>query len=136
MRYFTQIICAASIAALTATSTSAFAQGAPVPAPAQAPASLAQTQDVTTAELSKALVDGKPWNWVVPDGKSGKMTFLPGGKAKFSGPMTMDVSWKIKGQEFCIAMGLMLGTKCLTAKTAKGGYQTFEKGKAGFLFTR
>ncbi len=136
MRYFTQIICAASIAALTATSTSAFAQAAPVPAPAHAPVALTQDQAVTTADLAKALVDGKPWNWVVPDGKSGKMTFLPGGKAKFSGPMTMDVSWKIKGQEFCIAMGLMLGTKCLTAKTAKGGYQTFEKGKPGFLFTR
>jgi hypothetical protein len=132
MRHSTRIICAASIAVLTATSASAFAQTQPVvSAPTQA-----QAQPVTTADLAKALVDGKPWNWVVPDGKSGKMTFMPGGKAKFSGPMTMNVSWKIKGQEFCIAMGLMLGTKCLTATAAKGGYQTFEKGKPGFLFTR
>ncbi len=106
------------------------AQAAAPAAPVTAPVS------VSTAALTKALVDGKPWNWSVPDGKKGTMTFNADGSAKMEGPMTMSIKWSVKSDEFCIAMGMMLGTKCLTAKTAPGGYQTYNKGKPAFLFTR
>jgi hypothetical protein len=112
------------IVALVALPTVASAQTVPVATP------------LAPAVLAKGLADSKPWNWTVPDGKAGKMTFMPGGKAVLYGPITMNIGWAVKGQEFCIAMGMMLGTKCLTATAVKGGYQTFQKGKPAFLFTR
>jgi hypothetical protein len=100
------------------------------------PAAAQPAQTMPVQALAKGLVDGKPWNWTVPDGKKGRLTFSPNGKALFEGPIRMDIKWVIKGDTFCLKMGMMLGTKCLTGRAVKGGYQTFEKNKAAFHFTR
>ncbi len=94
------------------------------------------TARISASTLATALADGKPWNFTVPDGKTGRMIFNKDGSGQLIAPRTMKISWVIKGQEFCIKMGMMLGTRCVTATQVKNGYQTYQKNKPGFLFTR
>jgi hypothetical protein len=103
---------------------------------AAAPVVAAAGKPLAVADAVKVLVDGKVWNWSVPDGKTGRMTFTPDGKGKLEGPISMGINWRVKGSDFCIVMGMMLGTKCVSVVPVPNGYQTFNKGKPGFLFTR
>lgn len=113
---------APALAAFGLVASTAHAQTAPKP--------------LAPAAAAKALVDGRPWNWSVPDGKKGRMTFNVDGTGKLEGPVTMGIKWSVKGPDFCIAMGFMLGTKCVTVVPSTRGYQTFNKGVPAFLFTR
>jgi hypothetical protein len=129
-----------SLALAIAATSPAFCQAQPaVKAPAAVapvPVVPATAKPLAVADAVKVLVDGKAWNWSVPDGKTGRMTFTQDGKGKLEGPISMGISWRVKNSDFCIVMGMMLGTKCVSVVPVANGYQTFNKGKPGFLFTR
>jgi len=86
--------------------------------------------------LANALITGKTWKWSVPDGKHGDLTFNPDGTALLRGPITKTIKWRVADDAFCLSMGLILGTKCLTATAVASGFQTYEKGRPAFLFVR
>ncbi|WP_027062374.1 hypothetical protein [Mesorhizobium loti] len=64
------------------------------------------------------------------------MTLRRDGSGLLEGPIKQAVTWEIKGNELCIKMGVMIGTKCLTGVAVKSGFQTFHHRDAAFLFTR
>jgi hypothetical protein len=107
-----------------------------VAVPSQARSSQTAPAFMTEKALAEALADGKSWNWTVPDGKAGKMVLHKDGSGILEGPITIKVRWAIKGQYFCIKMGVFLGTKCLTGFAVNRGYQTYLNKKPGFLFYR
>lgn len=97
----------------------------------------AAAQLVPAQALATGLADGKPWSFRVPDGKTGTFIFRKDGTGQMtSGSINMKIKWRVDGERFCIAMGFLLGTKCLSATHIPGGYQTLEKGKNAFTFTR
>jgi hypothetical protein len=97
----------------------------------------AAAQPVPAQTLASALADGKPWGFRVPDGKTGTFIFHKDGTGQMtSGSFNLKIKWRVDGERFCIAMGLLLGTKCLSANHIRGGYQTLESGKNAFTFTR
>jgi hypothetical protein len=101
------------------------------------PQSLAAERMMTAEALSIALADGKPWKFSAPEGLNGTIIFQRNGKVTLTqGKRTVKAKWHVKGQEICLAMGIMLGTKCLTGVAEGRGYQTYEKNKRAFLFTR
>lgn len=101
------------------------------------PQSLAAARTMTAEALSVALADGKPWKFSAPEGLNGTIIFQRNGKVTLTqGKTTVDAKWHIKGKEICLAMGFMLGTKCLTGVAEARGYRTYEKNKQAFLFTR
>ena len=91
---------------------------------------------ISGAVVRTSLADGKPWSMTSADGKKAMFTFNSDGTGKLSGPITMSIKWKLKGENFCIAMGMMLGTKCFRFVAVKGGYQGYAKDKPGMAFRR
>jgi hypothetical protein len=83
-----------------------------------------------------ALTDGKSWAMTSTDGKKATFTFYSNGTGRFSGPIKKSIKWKMDGENFCIVMGMMLGTKCLRFTVIDGGYQGYAKDKPGMTFRR
>jgi hypothetical protein len=91
---------------------------------------------ISGATARTALTDGKPWSMTSPDGKKATFTFNSDGSGKVSGPINKSIKWKMDGENFCIAMGMILGTKCQQFVAINGGYQGYAKDKPGMTFRR
>jgi hypothetical protein len=91
---------------------------------------------ISGAAARAALADGKPWAMTSADGKKATFTFNGDGKGKLTGPISKSIKWTMEGDNFCIAMGMMLGTRCLRFVAIKGGYQGYVKDKPGMAFRR
>ncbi len=87
-------------------------------------------------DVSAGLADGKTWNMAATDGKKGQILFNAGGTGQIQKPVKLKIKWVTKGNEFCMKMGFMLGTKCFQAVKTANGYQGFSNGKASITFTR
>lgn len=78
-------------------------------------------------QAAKLLSDGRPWA-AVKDGHDARLTFQPDGTGSFEGPVTMPISWSVKGQEICMELRFA-GAPCLRFRKIAGGLLGY-RGKA------
>jgi hypothetical protein len=70
-------------------------------------------------QAAKLLSDSRPWA-AVKDGRNARLTFAPDGTGSFEGPVTMPISWSVKGQEICMELRFA-GAPCLRFRRIAGG---------------
>ena len=103
------------------------------PAP---PAQAQQASYLPVAEAVSALADGQPWAGTRPDGGMVRLTLHPNGIGRFEGPVTRAITWSVRGQEICIAIGLPIGTRCLRFLRHGQGFAAHEAGEPAFTLSR
>lgn len=88
------------------------------------------------ADAVAAIADGKPWAGTRPDGGPVRLTLHANGSGRFEGPVTRDITWAIRGEELCIALGLPLGSRCLRFRRQGHGFAAHAAGEPAFTLSR
>jgi hypothetical protein len=97
---------------------------------------LATPAFIPIADAVAGLADGQPWDMKAADGKSGRVRFDRDGTGRIESPVGIKIAWVAKGEEFCMKMGFMLGTRCFQAVRTANGFQGYTKGKPSITFSR
>jgi len=97
--------------------------------------SIAEDAFLLARDVVRAIADGRPWKGAAADGPSVRITLNKDGTGTFEGPLTMTISWQIKGEDFCIDVRIG-GTKCLRFKPAAGGYEGYAGNKLDLTLKR
>ena len=90
---------------------------------------------LTPAQALEAVIDDKAWSVVTSDGKRAQLTLRKDGSGRFEGPITVNASWEVKGEEICVRLSLA-GTKCLRFSPAPRGFEAWQAGKLDLTLTR
>lgn len=96
-----------------------------------------QTPFLTSAQVSRFIMDGKPWSAQASDGKRLTITLNRDGTGSAQGPMpfAMSVTWEAKGETICIQTGPG-GTKCVRFRRVPGGFEGWNGNLLDLKLTR
>jgi hypothetical protein len=86
------------------------------------------------AEAVKVIMDGRPWSAVSGEGRRATLTLNRDGTGTFEGPITLSISWEVKGQNVCLY--LKVDTLCVRFRPVAGGYAAYEGEKLDLTLSR
>jgi hypothetical protein len=101
----------------------------------KAEAAVVETE-ITAADATAILADGKPWKMVAGDGKNADIVLRADKSGALQGPITLDIEWAEQDGKFCLLMGKMLGDQCMDMKKIPNGFRGYKDGAMRVSFTR
>lgn len=85
-------------------------------------------------EAVKVIIDGKPWSALSGEGRSATITLNRDGTGTLQGPITLSISWEVKGHDVCL--NLKVDLLCLRFRPIAGGYAGYKGQKLDLTLSR
>jgi hypothetical protein len=96
----------------------------------------AQPDYLPCAEVAAILADGQLWTMAASDGKNGRIRFNADSTGRIEQPVSRNIRWSIRRNQFCMRMGFMLGTRCFDGGRTATGIQGHTNGRPNVAFSR
>lgn len=95
----------------------------------------AQTSEfLAPAEAVRVIMDGRPWSALSGEGRPAIITLNRDGTGTLVGPITLSISWEVKGQDVCL--NLKVDAMCIRFRPVAGGYAAYEGRKLNLTLSR
>ncbi len=98
------------------------------------PPAIAQPVQVS---LARQVADGRPWNMVMEEGRTGKLILKPDGSGTMEGgPMAMSPTWRETSDGICLKPLAIVPERCVTLRKEGSRIVGFKDGEVKFRLER